>query len=244
MGLLIERQGDTLCLNVQGTRLVFHPTPAGVWINATAGDLKLEPYGNCLVLNTTQTKLLAVPLPNGDWMLTGDYGPGPGPDPGEGDFSWPYEPTWLHWVTSEYGPRNGRFHEGIDFSGGPALYGTPIPAIGDGTVHLSQYFGAFGNCIIVNHGEFDGFVWYSLHGHMVSVSPLGVGDPVTKAQTIGQVNNTGSSFGSHLHLEIHRVPPGGNLRWDNNNPSYSSPRTAINPRDFFTAYGDGTWIIS
>jgi murein DD-endopeptidase MepM/ murein hydrolase activator NlpD len=245
MGLLIERQGDTLCLNVEGTRLVFHPTPAGIWVNATAGDLKLEPYGNCLVLNTTVAKLIAYPLPNGDWILKGEFGPGPGPDPGEGDFSWPFEPTWLHWVTSEYGPRSGRFHEGIDMSGGPAVYGGPIPAIGDGTVHQSGLSGAFGYAVILNHGDFDGYTWYSRYAHMPSDAPRPpVGATVSKGDIIGQVNNTGSSFGSHLHMEIHRVPPGGSIRNDNLNPSYSSPRTAINPRDFFTVYGDGTWIIS
>lgn len=242
---IIEKQGATLVLNLDGQRIVFHPATAGTWICATSGGLKLERSGNLMILNTTQAQLIAYPLTNGQWLLSGSGGPGPGPDPGEGEFSWPYEPSPGHWVTSEYGPRSGRFHEGIDFSGGPAVFGQPIPAIGDGTVQQSGSNGAFGWSVIINHGEFDGWSWRSLYAHMPESAPRpAVGATVSKGDIIGLVNNTGSSFGSHLHMETHKVPIGGSMRWDNLNPSYSSPRTAINPRDFFTVYGDGTWILS
>lgn len=241
----IVQQGNTLVLIFgPGDRIMFYPQVNGSWRCATAGDITLELYGNYLLLRTTGVKILAVPANNG-WILTGDWSPGPGPDPGEGDFSWPYEPTPGHWVTSEYGPRSGRFHEGIDFSGGPALYGLPIPAIGDGVVQQSGSNGAFGYSCIINHGEIEpGFTWRSLYAHQPNTPPVSVGQTVVKGQTIGAVNNTGSSFGSHLHLETHRVPLGGNMIWDNLNPSYSSPRTAKSPRDFFTVFGDGTWILS
>jgi murein DD-endopeptidase MepM/ murein hydrolase activator NlpD len=183
----------------------------------------------------------------GVWIADASFTPDPDPDPGPGtgDYSWPYEPTPGHWVTSEYGPRSGRFHEGMDFSGGPALLDKPIPAIGDGTVQQSGLNGAFGYSVILHHGSIDGFDWKSLYAHQPSyASRPGVGATITKGQQIGLVNNTGSSFGSHLHFEIHRCSIGGGMRWDNGNPSYSSSRTAYNPRNFFSVYGDGTWIIS
>lgn len=247
MSAIIESQGNQFILNVNGDRLVFHPTMNGVWVNGDGdNNVRIERAGNLLMFNSGISTLIAVPNGNGTWIMNADFDPPDPPDPEPGDFSWPYEPTWLHYVSSEFGPRSGRFHEGMDFAGGPASHNNFIPAIGNGTVTLSQYYGAFGNCIIikldtVGSGSRD---FYMLAAHMVAVSSFGVGDDVDKDDNIGRVNNTGSSFGSHLHMEIHRTMPGAGLVWDNLNPSYSSPRTAMNPRQFFTAFGDGTWLRS
>lgn len=245
MGFIIESQGDSLIFNINGSRLLFHPTGKDIWVHATDGLLKIEKVGNFMFVNTSEAVLVAYPTATETWILSGGD-PGPGPDPGTGDFSWPYKPDPGEWVTSEYGPRSGRFHEGIDMSGGPALYGEPIPAIGDATVQQSGLNGAFGYSVILDHGTLpDGFQYRSLYAHMPELAPRpSVGASVDKADIIGQVNNTGSSFGSHLHMEIHKTSPGAPMRWDTLNPSYTSPRTAINPRNFFTAFGDGTWIIS
>jgi murein DD-endopeptidase MepM/ murein hydrolase activator NlpD len=144
-------------------------------------------------------------------------------------------------VTSEYGPRTGgtgSFHEGIDFSGGSAAYGAPNKVIGDGTVDTVSSAGAFGEHVIVFHGTIDGHDYYSLYAHMVTGSVgVSVGDPVTKGDTLGQLNSTGSSTGNHLHMEIHECAVGGGIIW--NIVDDSNPRTAIDPRDFMTAYGDG-----
>lgn len=244
VGTILEISGNEILMNINGTRLIFHPTGQGVWVNNTAGELWIKQVGDLLALSANGSTVFAYPTNTNVWIISGSI-PGPDPDPGTGDYSWPFEPTSGHWVTSEYGPRSGRFHEGIDFSGGPAVYGNPIPAIGDATVHQSGLNGAFGYSVILFHGSFDSRDWYSLYAHMPSTaSQPSVGSSVDKGDTIGFVNNTGSSFGSHLHMEIHKVPVGGNLRWDNLNPSYTSSRTPINPRNFFTEYGDGTWIIS
>lgn len=246
MGFVIESQGNCLIMNINGDRLTFYPTGSGdIWANATAGQLKIEQLGTMLVVNTTQARLIAYPTHTNTWIVNGSFDPGPDPEPGTGDFSWPYEPTPGHWVTSEFGPRSGRFHEGIDFSGGPALTGLPIPSIGDGTVESKFFSSGFGNCLIVDHGiVVPGEQWYSLYAHQNVPSPKNVGDSVTKAETIGYVGNTGNSFGAHLHMETHRTAPGAPIVWDNLNPSYTSNRTAINPRRFFNSFGDGTWILS
>lgn len=161
--------------------------------------------------------------------------------PGDGDYSWPYP---LDFVTSEYGPRGSGFHEGMDWSGGPASAGNPIPAIGDGTVDSILSGGGFGNGVILFHGTFDGWDWYSVYAHMATAPTVSSGQVVTKGTTLGPIGNTGNSYGAHLHMETHRVPIGGNIIWANGNPSWSANRTAVNPRDFMNVYGDGSAIIT
>lgn len=145
-----------------------------------------------------------------------DTGTGPGPTPGptpSGAFSWPF-PTSS--VTSEYGPRDGRMHQGIDF-GQPE--GTVIRAANDGTVLGVGYGSGTGNYVdLIHSGNI-----VTRYFHMVVMSDfLTIGQSVTKGQNIGRVGNTGNSFGDHLHWEtivngVHQ-----------------------NPRDFMAAYGDGS----
>lgn len=156
---------------------------------------------------------------------------------GPGLFIWPFSPSL---ITSEYGPRDGRFHEGTDFAGGAASAGNNIPATSGGTVYIQGYHSDWGNRIMIYHGVYSGFEIYTHYCHMQSPSPLSVGASVTQGQTVGQVGNTGLSFGAHLHYETHMVPPGGSLIWDPDNPGYGSDRTAVDVRDFMDIYGDPT----
>ena len=101
--------------------------------------------------------------------------------------------------TSDFGPRWGKNHDGIDI-GAPT--GTPIYAMSKGTVILSDNVFSFGNKVEIRY--WDGTVsWY---GHM-SRRDVRTGDTVMPGDQVGLVGNTGHSFGSHLHLEIH--PNGG-----------------------------------
>jgi murein DD-endopeptidase MepM/ murein hydrolase activator NlpD len=160
----------------------------------------------------------------------------PGSGGGTGGFAWPFD---LSLVTSEYGPRDGRFHEGIDFAGGAASAGNNIPSAGSGVVSTNTYGSGFGNYIIISHGNYGVFDLYTLYGHMQSPSPLSVGTAVSTGTTLGQVGNTGASFGPHLHFETHLVPAGGSMIFENYNPSYASARTSAPPRDFIAYYGGG-----
>lgn len=140
--------------------------------------------------------------------------PGTGGGSGGGAFSWPFPPET---VTSEYGPRDGRMHQGIDF-GVPE--GTPIPASNAGTVIGNGYGSGTGYYVDLAH---DGGI-VTRYFHMVVQSDVGPpGTVVTKGQTIGLVGNTGNSFGAHLHWET--IVNGEH--W--------------NPRDFMAVYGDGTF---
>ncbi len=112
-------------------------------------------------------------------------------------------------VTSEYGGRWGRMHDGMDF-GAPT--GTMIYAADGGTVVRASYYGGYGNCIEIDHGN--GYL--TRYGH-TSRMLVSVGDKVYQGQEIGLVGNTGNSFGSHLHFEV-RI-----------NGASQNPRNYVNP---------------
>jgi hypothetical protein len=87
-------------------------------------------------------------------------------------------------------------HQGVDY---PQAKNTPIPAVADGTIALSQYSGCLGNVVVVAHpdGMFSGY------SHLVAPGPLPVGTPVSRGQTIGNVGATGTcAQGAHLHLTM------------------------------------------
>jgi murein DD-endopeptidase MepM/ murein hydrolase activator NlpD len=181
----------------------------------------------------------AYPTQGSIYRISGASNPIGGGGGGDGTFSYPYSEDY---VTSEYGPRSGRFHEGRDWSGGPASNG-PIPAIGDATVHNVFFSNGYGNCVDLFHGNFDGWDWYTRYAHMATTPYVTTGQEITKGTELGPIGQTGNSYGNHLHMEVHRVPTGGSMVNDNLNPSYTSSRTAINPVDFFNAYGDGAVLI-
>lgn len=103
-------------------------------------------------------------------------------------------------LTSTYGPRVSPLygassnHPGIDLA---ISQGTPIAAPADGVVLMSEYYGGYGNCTIIDHGNSIG----TLYGHQVT-SLVRPGDIVTKGQIIGLVGTTGYSTGPHLHWEV------------------------------------------
>ncbi len=88
----------------------------------------------------------------------------------------------------------GRMHSGLDITAG---YGAPIRATGAGRVIQSGYYGGYGNCVIIDHGN--GLT--TLYGHCSELA-VGQGAFVKKGQTIGYVGSTGASTGPHLHYEV------------------------------------------
>jgi murein DD-endopeptidase MepM/ murein hydrolase activator NlpD len=112
---------------------------------------------------------------------------------GKGRFSWPVPQFYK--VSSQFGPRGRRHHDGIDI---PAPRGTPIVAVDKGVVIYSDNgIRGYGNMIVIAHNQ-DIFTVYA-HNRKNKVQK---GESVLKGQVIGEVGNTGRSTGPHLHFEI------------------------------------------
>lgn len=97
-------------------------------------------------------------------------------------------------LSSGFGLRWGRMHEGIDLA---VSQGTPIIATEAGRVLFSGWADGYGNYIVIDHGG--GFS--SRYGH-ASRLLVRAGQKVKKGQTIAQVGSTGHSTGPHLHFEL------------------------------------------
>jgi murein DD-endopeptidase MepM/ murein hydrolase activator NlpD len=95
-------------------------------------------------------------------------------------------------------PFTGRLarHEGLDF---PAPPGTPILASAGGRVVTAGASGAYGNAVVIDHGN--GLATLYGHAARLFVRP---GDLVMPQQAIAAVGSTGRSTGAHLHFEVMR----------------------------------------
>jgi len=87
-------------------------------------------------------------------------------------------------------------HLAIDYA---ASIGTPVMAVGDGTVTSAGWNGGFGNYIDIHHNS-----TYSTQYAHLSAYARGItrGAKVTQGQVIGYVGSTGWSTGPHLHYQI------------------------------------------
>ena len=117
-------------------------------------------------------------------------------------------------VTSGFGARFGRAHQGIDIA---APIGTPIRAPLAGTVIESGPASGFGMWVQVQHD--DGTI--TTYGH-INRSLVSVGQEVAAGEVIAEVGNRGRSTGPHLHIEVET--PSGNK---------------INPRPWLDEHGIG-----
>ncbi len=115
---------------------------------------------------------------------------------GPGSFSWPVTGT----ITSPFGWRSNpfgggpEFHQGLDIA---APSGTTVTAAASGTVIMAQWYGGYGNYILIDHGG-----GYSTgYGHLSAIY-VSTGQSVQRGQAIGAVGSTGQSTGPHLHFEV------------------------------------------
>lgn len=104
--------------------------------------------------------------------------------------AWPVQGT----LTSRYGRRNGRPHDGVDLA---APRGTPIRAAEAGKVIYSGTLSDYGKVVIVKHvGDFS--TVYA-HNRRNRVSR---GQFVEKGDVIAEVGRTGNATGNHVHFEL------------------------------------------
>jgi murein DD-endopeptidase MepM/ murein hydrolase activator NlpD len=108
---------------------------------------------------------------------------------GANGFIWPVNGS----VTSGFGMRWGRMHEGVDIS---APSGTPIRAAKSGTIVLASASGGYGNYTCIDHGG--GLSTCYAHQSSFARTSGSIG----QGSILGYVGCTGHCFGDHLHFEV------------------------------------------
>ncbi|NND94050.1 MAG: peptidoglycan DD-metalloendopeptidase family protein [Flavobacteriales bacterium] len=97
-------------------------------------------------------------------------------------------------VTSRFGWRDGRNHNGYDID---LEVWDPVHSAFSGKVRFAGWGGGFGRLVIVRH--YNGLETYYAHLHRYKVE---AGDDVVAGQIIGLGGSSGHSTGSHLHFEM------------------------------------------
>lgn len=98
-------------------------------------------------------------------------------------------------ITSRYGYRKNRNHNGIDIS---LKTGDTVRAAWSGKVRYAKYNdGGYGNLVIIRHENGLETLYAHLSKHLIFPN-----DEVKAGDPIGLGGNTGRSFGSHLHFEV------------------------------------------
>lgn len=119
-------------------------------------------------------------------------------------------PTTIHTVTSGFGQRWGKLHDGIDIG---VPIGTEVRAADGGEVSLAGPFGGYGNYVSIDHGG--GLTTF--YGHLSEID-VRTGQRVNKGDKIALSGNSGHSTGPHLHFGVHKsgkpVDPRPLLRGD------------------------------
>lgn len=115
------------------------------------------------------------------------------------------KPMQTGYVTAEYGASEidyyCGYHNGIDLASSNPT--EPIYSVANGqviSVMSAGESGGYGNYVIIQHNV-DGTVYYSKYAHLSSVN-VSEGQQVTTSTQIGNMGNTGMSYGAHLHLSI------------------------------------------
>jgi len=107
-------------------------------------------------------------------------------------FAWP-----LHGVvTSRFGWRRSRMHEGIDIA---ARSGAPVHAAEAGQVVYANRLGAYGNVVVLRHGK----VYETVYAHNRRFR-VKKGARVRKGDVIAEAGATGNASAPHVHFEIRR----------------------------------------
>ncbi|MEW1723860.1 peptidoglycan DD-metalloendopeptidase family protein [Streptomyces sp. NPDC093109] len=136
------------------------------------------------IIMQTSVELSANPgsSTSGDWYL-----------PVDGPAGTPYHQKGPAWSSG--------YHTGIDFA---VPTGTPVRAIGPGTVVTSGQGGAYGYQVVIQHEDGK----YSQYAHLSSLK-VDAGQSVDGGTPIGLSGESGNTFGPHLHFEIRTGPDYG-----------------------------------
>jgi murein DD-endopeptidase MepM/ murein hydrolase activator NlpD len=97
-------------------------------------------------------------------------------------------------ITSAYGIRHGRLHEGIDIA---QPLGTPVHPVLAGVVLVADTLPVYGGVVVVDHG----CDLATVYAHLATID-VGVQERVEREHRVGTVGVSGRSFGPHLHFEV------------------------------------------
>jgi murein DD-endopeptidase MepM/ murein hydrolase activator NlpD len=123
----------------------------------------------------------------------------------KGEWRWPLAAGV---VSSEYGARWHKQHEGLDIA---ADEGEPVYASAAGKVLYADHrMRGYGNVVIIRHDS----AMTTLYAHNKEMK-VKLGDTVEQGQVIALLGSTGHSTGPHVHFEMRRanepLPPRGLL---------------------------------
>ena len=147
------------------------PYPANV-LYQTWNTKKPNPYGRALFLKDSSQTLLLID----EYWSCG--------------FNMPFVGT----ITSRYGWREGKNHNGIDID---LEVWDPVKAAFPGMVRYIGNSGGYGRLVVIRH--YNGLETFYAHLHRYKVK---VGDLVEAGDVIGLGGSSGKSTGSHLHFEV------------------------------------------
>ncbi len=129
------------------------------------------------------------------------------------DLLWPVREGKL---TSGFGIRGGKLHEGLDIT---SKLGSPIRAIGRGRIVFNGTIRGYGNTVVVYHGNGVSSVYAHNFKNFKSV-----GDEVERGEVLAAVGKTGHARAPHVHLELRRDgSPVNPLQYDFEGSPMSTP---------------------
>jgi murein DD-endopeptidase MepM/ murein hydrolase activator NlpD len=104
--------------------------------------------------------------------------------------------SYFGYRSDPFNSANAEFHPGIDFKG---ERGDAAKCTANGKVVFAGWYGGYGNCVRISHGN----DLETLYGHLSRIT-VKVGQEVIAGQKIGEIGSTGHSTGTHLHYEVRK----------------------------------------
>lgn len=136
-------------------------------------------------------------------------------------FQSPVNNSWVNFA----GHPNGDAMD-LGWRTGLKNFNQDIFAMADGVVVWAGWLDDGGNAVVIKHDYKDGKdAWVGLM-HFKNPAIVKVGDRVKRGQKVGNMGNTGTSAGEHVHVRISLVPKGSSFNWDLFN------NTRVNPFNY------------
>jgi murein DD-endopeptidase MepM/ murein hydrolase activator NlpD len=186
-GMLVNVLSDSMP-DLNRTYQVLEVTHTGIISNSECGKLTTK-----LWLSMGKNAFTPVKkVPENEYRYEGKTSSG-FIRPVNGKITSTFSPERMHPIFKKVKP-----HNGIDIG---ANMNTPIKAPANGKIIFSGIYGGYGNCIMIDHGKFNGKRITTLFGHL-SKREVVAGNEVNQGDKIGLVGSTGDSTGPHLHYEV------------------------------------------